>query len=113
MENLENYLEAILHFEPTTVFIETEKNDWIPTESQMNKYFADCEKKGDQEEIANFKKYLKRISKFEGEVFSFRISFLHENFNYEYYIYTDWSGDVEMLDEAREAIESMDEDSDD
>ncbi len=112
-DNLENYLEAILHFEPTTVFVETEINDWIPNEEQTKKYIAYCETNDSQDEIVSFNKYVKRISLYEGQVYSFRISFLHENFNYEYYKQTDWSINVDMLEEAREEIENMDEESDD
>ncbi len=111
--NLENYLEAILHFEPTTVFIETEINDWIPNEEQTKKYIDDCEKKDNQEEIVSFNKYVKKISMYEGQVYRFKVYFLHENFEYGYYNDTDWSIYVDMLAEAREEIECMDEDSDD
>lgn len=111
-DNLENYLEAILHFEPTTVFVETEINDWIPNEEQTKKYIAYCEANNIQDDIVFFNKYVKRISLYEGQVYSFRISFLHENFNYEYYQHTDWSINVDMLTEARDEIESMDEDGD-
>lgn len=112
-DNLENYLEAILHFEPTTVFVETEINDWIPNEEQTKKYLAYCEANDSQEEIVSFNKYVKRISLYEGQVYSFRITFLHENFNYEYYKQTNWSINVDMLAEARQEIENMDEDNDD
>ena len=112
-DNLENYLEAILHFEPKTVFIETYINDWIPNERQTKKYIDDYEKKDNQEGIASFNKYVKKISMYEGQVYRFKIFFLHENFEYGYYRDTDWGVYVDVLEEAREELEFMDEDSDD
>ena len=110
--SLENYLEAILHFEPTTVFVETYINDWIPNDAQTKKYIADCEKNDDQEGIVAFNKSVKKISMYEGQVYRIKISFLHENFNYGYYKDTDWSVYVDRLEEGREELEFMDENSD-